>query len=115
ALVETACAWLTEGVPAVPPDEIHRLDKADTREGLTAIQRLARLGAPYPMLLYERFLGRPFASHKDSVSELIGDSLEVRIEQAMDSAGISWRKTKRAQTIRDFDQTPDFLVPDEFN
>jgi hypothetical protein len=28
------------------------------------------------MLLYERFLGRPFAGHRDSVSELVGDSLE---------------------------------------
>jgi hypothetical protein len=115
ALVETACALLAEGNPDVAPDKIHRLDKADTGGGLAAIQRLARLGVPYPMLLYERFLGRPFASHKDSVSELIGDSLEIRIEQAMDAFGISWRKTKRAETIPGFDQAPDFLVPDEFN
>src|SRR5262249_32966486 len=88
ALVETACALLVEGAPEVPPDKIHRLDKADTKGGLAAIQSLARLGVPYPMLLYERFLGRPFAGHKDSVSELVGDSLEVRIEESMTSAGI---------------------------
>lgn len=32
------------------------------------------------MLLYERFPGRPFAGHRDSVSEIIGDSLESAIE-----------------------------------
>jgi hypothetical protein len=114
ALVESACALLAEGAPAVPADRIHRLDKADTKGGLKAIQSLAKLGVPYPMLLYERFLGRPFAGHKDSVSELVGDSLEVRIEESMDAAGISHRKTKRAERIAGFDQAPDFLVPDEF-
>lgn len=113
--MEAASALLSGGLPNVSDDKIHRLNKADTRGGLAAIQSLAKLGVPYPMLLYDRFLGRPFASHKDSVSELIGDSLEVRIEQAMDSAGISWRKTKRAESLPGFDQAPDFLVPDEFN
>ncbi len=51
------------------------------------------------MLLYERFLGRPFASHRDSVSEIIGDSLESAIEEILDKAGISFRKTKRAERI----------------
>src|SRR5262245_58674671 len=114
ALVETACALLVEGAPAVPADKIHRLDKPDTKGGLAAIQSLAQLGVPYPMLLYERFLGRPFAGHKDSVSELVGDSLEVRIEEALVSAGISHRKTKRAEKVQGFDQAPDFIIPDEF-
>jgi len=35
------------------------------------------------MLLYERFLGRPFAGHRDSVSELVGDSLESVIEDVL--------------------------------
>ena len=30
-------------------------------------------------------------------------------------AGISYRKTKRAERIQGFDQTPDFIVPSEFN
>jgi len=33
---------------------------------------MADLGAPYAMLLYERFLGRPFAGHRDSVSQYVG-------------------------------------------
>jgi hypothetical protein len=114
ALVKCACLLLNEGPPAVPQDRIHRLDKADTRGGLADLQAAAKLGIPYPMLLYERFLGRPFAGHKDSVSELVGDSLEVRIEEALGNAGISFRKTKRAEKIAGFDQAPDFIVPDEF-
>jgi hypothetical protein len=67
------------------------------------------------MLLYERFLGRPFAGHRDSVSELIGDSLESEIEEVLSRAGISFRKTKRAERIEGFDQSPDFIIPSEFN
>lgn len=38
---------------------------------------------PYPVLLYERLLGRPFAGHRDSVSELIGDVMETAIEAVL--------------------------------
>jgi hypothetical protein len=67
------------------------------------------------MLLYERFLGRPFAGHRDSVSDLVGDSLEAAIEEQLANSGISYRKTKRAEKIPGFDQTPDFIIPSEFN
>jgi hypothetical protein len=115
ALIITACDLLQKGVPEVPPTLIHRLDKADTRHGLSSLQALADLGAPYAMLLYERFLGRPFAAHRDSVSELVGDVLETAIEGMLSAAGISARKTKRAERVAGFDQAPDFIVPDEFN
>ena len=115
ALIETACRLLKEGAPDVSSDKIHRLDKADTKTGMSGVQTLAGMGAPYAMLLYERFLGRPFAGHRDSVSELIGDSLESAIEDALNKAGVSYRKTKRAEKIPGFDQTPDFIVPSEFN
>lgn len=115
ALIETAGQLLTLPVVEASIDEVHRLDKADTKEGLTSVQSLAQLGVPYPMLLYERLLGRPFAGHRDSVSELIGDSLESAIEDILSGAGISFRKTKRAEKIPGFDQTPDFIIPDEFS
>jgi hypothetical protein len=115
ALVKAACALLSEGAAQVSADKIHRLDKADTKGGLAAVQSLAKMGVPYPMLLYERFLGRPFAGHKDSVSELVGDSLEIRIEESMVAAGITYRKTKRAEKLQGFDQAPDFIIPDEFS
>ena len=115
ALVATACAFLKKNVPSVASDKIHRLDKADTKTGLDGIKSLADIGAPYAMLLYERFLGRPFAGHRDSVSDLIGDSLESAIEDVLSKAGISYRKTKRAEKIQGFEQTPDFIIPSEFN
>jgi hypothetical protein len=115
ALVETACNMLSKGVPKVEPNQLHRLDKADTKNGAETIRNLAGIGVPYAMLLYERFLGRPFAGHRDSVSELIGDSLESAIEEVLTRAGISFRKTKRADRIVGFDQNPDFIIPDEFN
>jgi len=46
---------------------------------LASLQPIADLGMPYAMLLYERFLGRPFAGHRDSASELVGDVLETAI------------------------------------
>jgi hypothetical protein len=115
ALVETACNLLMEGAPEVGSDKIHRLGKADTATGLKGMQALAKIGVPYAMLLYERFLGRPFAGHRDSVSELVGDFLESAIEDVLTKAGISYRKTKRAEQIPGFDQAPDFISPSEFN
>lgn len=115
ALVQTACDFLFEGAPEVETGSIHRLDKADTNSGISGLQSLTKIGVPYAMLLYERFLGRPFAGHRDSVSDLIGDSLETAIEDILSKAGISYRKTKRAERIQGFDQAPDFIIPSEFN
>ncbi len=114
-MVQTACDLLSSSVAEVDEDQLHRLDKADTRQGVDSIKNLAAIGVPYAMLLYERFLGRPFAGHRDSVSDLIGDSLESAIEEVLAKAGISFRKTKRAERIEGFDQTPDFIIPSEFN
>ena len=115
ALVAAACHALTSGVPEDSPEELHRLDKADTRDGLASLQSLATLGAPYSVLLYERLLGRPFAAHRDSVSELVGDVVENAIEDVLSRAGITYRKTKRAEQLSGFDQAPDFVIPSEFN
>ncbi|MFQ5639929.1 MAG: hypothetical protein ACE5IR_18270 [bacterium] len=115
AMIKTACQLLSGGVPDVREDQLHRLEKADTKHGVEGIRNLAGIGVPYAMLLYERFLGRPFAGHRDSVSELIGDSLESAIEDVLSDAGVSFRKTKRAERIEGFDQTPDFIIPSEFN
>src|SRR5436190_7000877 len=67
--------------------------QADTTEGLESIRAMAGIGVPYAMLLCERFLGRPFAGHRDSVSKLIGDNLESAIEEILSAYGISIRKT----------------------
>jgi hypothetical protein len=115
ALVHTACRLLGEGTPIADPAHLHRLDKADTVQGVSGLRNLANMGVPYAMLLYERFLGHPFAGHRDSVSELIGDGLENAIEDQLTRWGISFRKTRRAERIAGFDQAPDFIIPSEFN
>lgn len=115
AMVEAACALIQAKAPTTPPNFLHRLSKADTAAGLESIRHFAEMGSPYSMLLYERFLGRPFAGHRDSVSELVGDFLESAIEVALTNAQLSFRKTKRAERLPGFDQAPDFIIPDEFN
>lgn len=115
ALIAAACHALESGVSSPSPDTVHRLDKADTQAGLVSVQSAADLGVPYSMLLYERLLGRPFAGHRDSVSELIGNVVESAIEDVLSRDGVSYRKTKRAERLAGFDQTPDFVVPNEFN
>ena len=113
-LLNEAIQMLQAGAPPQQQGVIHRLDKADTADGLSSIQNAAQLHVPYSMLLYERYLGRPYASHRDAVSELVGDLMENAIEQQLAINGISHRKTGRAERINGFDQAPDFIVPDEF-
>jgi hypothetical protein len=115
AMVTAAADLLQQTSRDVPEGKIHRLDKADTASGIVGIRHLAGEGVPYAMLLYERFLGRPFAGYRDAVSELVGDVMESVVEEQLRSAGISCRKTARAERIPGFDQAPDFIVPDEWN
>ena len=115
AMLTAAFELIRQGAPAPVTGFIHRLQKADTATGLSGVAHLSAMGAPYAMLLYERFLGRPFAGHRDSVSELVGDVLESAIEVALTRRKISFRKTKRAERLPGFDQAPDFIIPDEFN
>jgi hypothetical protein len=110
-LVQTATELLRGGAPNVPQSVIHRLDKVDTAGGTAGIIRLAEEGVPYETLLYERFLGRPFASHRDSVSEQVGEILEGAARSVLDSAHISYHESRIAERFEDMDQAPDFLVP----
>ncbi len=115
AMIDAGVQTLTKGTGIVVPGLLHRLDKADTKDGVASIQPVADLGVPYPVLLYERFLGRPFATHRDSVSELVGEVVEVAIKNVLTEAKVSYRETKRIDRIAGFDQAPDFIVPDEYN
>lgn len=114
AMIDAGVRLITDGAEPVPAGIIHRLDKADTAKGTSSLQSISDLGAPYPVLLYERLLGRPFASHRDSVSELVGEVVEVAVKNVLSEAKISFRETTRAERIPGFDQTPDFIIPDEF-
>ena len=67
----------------------------------------------YLVLLYERFLRASLCDeHRDSVSELVGEVVEVAIKECpVRRRKISFRETKRAERIPGFDQTPDFIIP----
>ena len=112
AMIEAGVSTIEQGAGVVPPGIVHRLDKADTAKGLESLQSVADLGAPYPVLLYERFLGRPYATHRDSVSELVGEVVEVAVKNVLSEAKVDFRETKRAERIPGFDQAPDFMIPD---
>ena len=92
---------------------VHRLAKFDTEKGLDSLTYAATEQVPYAVLLYERYLGRPLAAHRDAVSELVGEVMENAIEEKLRAWGVSYRKTKRAERIPGFGQAPDFCIPDE--
>jgi hypothetical protein len=114
AMVRVACDCVAAGAPAGSEDTVHRLDKVDTAEGLVSLRRAADLHVPFAVLLYERYLGLPYQSHRNSVSELIGDVMESAIEHRLQTARITYRKTGRAERVPGFDQAPDFIVPTEY-
>lgn len=115
AMIQAAVEAITEGAGEAPEGLVHRLEKIDTREGLDSLTYVAQHHVPYSVLLYERYLGRPFASHRDSVSELVGDVMESAIEAQLTHARIPFRKTGRAERVPGFEQAPDFFSPDELS
>jgi len=113
ALVNVAVHYITRGAPDDQEGVIHRLAKFDTKGGLDSLRYASNESVPYAVLLYERYLGRPFAAHRDAVSELVGEVMENAIEERLRLAGVSYRKTGRAERIPGFGQAPDFCIPDE--
>jgi hypothetical protein len=115
ALLSTALEYIYRGAPPGTEDTVHRLAKADTIEGQASLRHLAAEHVPYAVLLYERYLGRPFASYRDSISELVGDVMEAAIEKRLRRAGVTFRKTGQAERVPGFAQAPDFFVPTELS
>jgi hypothetical protein len=110
-LVRVAVELLHGGAPDVPDTVMHRLDKIDTAIGIDGIVQAAEHGVPYEVLLYERFLGRPFASHRDSVSEHVGELLQGAVRSVLDTSRVPYHESRIAQRFEDMDQAPDFLLP----
>lgn len=115
ALVGVALQFIEKGAPDRIEGVIHRLDKFDTAHGLDSLRYAAKENVPYAVLLYERYLGRPFATHRDAVSELVGEVMENAVEDQLRDAGVTYRKTGRAERIPGFGQAPDFCIPDEID
>ncbi len=105
---------LRRPAPAVPPDKIHRLDKCDTHGGENTIAKMLSTGkVSYSELLYERLLGRPYASHRDSVSGIVGGLIENAITELLERHRIDGRATRDRESVPEFEQAPDFLIPAE--
>ena len=115
SLILVAVEYIKKGAPPEQEGFLHRLAKFDTAYGEESLAHAAKENVPYAVLLYERYLGRPFAAHRDAVSELVGEVMENAIEQRLRDAGVSYRKTGRAEKIPGFGQAPDFCIPDELN
>jgi hypothetical protein len=115
ALITVALKYIERGAPPGAIDTVHRLAKIDTTQGIDSLRHVSSHHVPYAVLLYERYLGSPFASHRNSVSEMVGDVMESAIEERLSRANITFRKTKRAERVPEWEQAPDFFIPDEIN
>jgi len=115
ALLTVAARCIQKGAPVGSEETVHRLKKVDTDQGLVSLRHAADAHVPYAVLLYERYLGRPFASHRDSVSELVGGVMESAIAELLSKHKVTYRTTRRAERVPGFEQAPDFFVPSEFD
>jgi hypothetical protein len=115
AMLKAAVYYINQGAPKQLSGTVHRMAKFDTFQGIESVQYAAKENIPYAVLLYERYLGRPFAAHRDAVSELVGEVIENAIEERLRKNGVTYRKTGRAERIPGFGQAPDFCIPDEVN
>ena len=111
-MVRAAVRVLSEGAPERAKGVIHRLYKVDTAAGIDSIRSAANGGVSYAALLHERNLGRAFATHRDSVSSLVGDVMESAVERQLKRHGIPYHRTGQAERIEGFPQAPDFFIPD---
>lgn len=112
AIVPLLAEVMRRPAPTPAPDKIHRLDKIDTVAGQASIQEALELGtASYSELLYERVLGRPYASHRDSVSGIVGNLIEDAIADLCVRYRIDGRPTRAREKVPGFEQAPDFLIP----
>lgn len=64
-----------------------------------------------PVRSFGGYLGRPFATHRDAVSELVGEVMENAVEQRLREAGVSYRKNGAGRENTRFRAGPRFLYP----
>ena len=79
-----------------------------THQGLDSLQYASKENVPYAVLLYERYLGRPFAGHRDAVSELVGAVMEDAVENTIREAGVTYRKPEEPKRSRASVRHPTF-------
>jgi hypothetical protein len=90
---------------------IDRHDKFDTKHGWSDAARAAQAGVPYATVLYERYLGRPFAYVVDALSGMKADLIEVPVQNLLTKHGVPFYRSRAIDRIAGFEQAPDFLIP----
>jgi hypothetical protein len=114
-VIAQALSSAVEGTLLPKPGDIKgfidRRDKFDTKHGWADVANCARNNIPYATVLYERYLGRPFAYVVDALSERKADLLESPIESLLSKHGVPHYRSKPIDKIPGFEQAPDFLVP----
>ena len=123
-IAATSRAVMNREILPVPPTASRyfhsKLDKRDTTDGWTSVQRDAR-GVPYSALLYQRYVGGVWRQVQDAYSEVKGDAvLEYPLRDLLDTHGISYHRTRRGasgakETVELYGMSPgpDFVIPDE--
>ncbi len=108
-------------VPEASATSFHsKLDKRDTGEGWTSVERDAQ-GVPYSALLYQRYVGGVWRQVQDAYSEVKGDALlELPLKELFERERIPFHQSKRGaagagETAQRYgiNPGPDFLLPDE--
>ena len=116
ALIAAACHALDSGVSKSSTETPSPARKGRHQGGTRQPPIIGGTSACLiPCCFTSVFSAGPFAGHRDSISELVGDIVENSIEEVLSQAGISFRKTRRAESLPGFDQAPDFVIPNEFN
>ena len=123
-IAATVTAVMNREILPVPPTatkHFHsKLDKRDTSDGWTSVQRDAR-GVPYSALLYQRYVGGVWRQVQDAYSEVKGDAvLEHPLRDLLDTHAIPYHRTRRGasgalETVERYGMSPgpDFVIPDE--
>lgn len=97
-----------------------KVDKPDTAEGWTTVQRLAAEGVPFAMFLHQRHYGGAFRQLLDATSTQRGDLIEDAIEELFARNGVQFIRTgshNQAEIEERFEvavhPAPDFVVFDD--
>lgn len=73
-----------------------KIDKPDTQEGWTTVQRYATEGVPLDVFLHQRHYGGSFRQLGEATSSRRGDLLKDAVEELLQKAGVAFLRTDPA-------------------
>ena len=116
ALVGAACRGVQAGIGREVPGTLHRLDKADTRDGLVSVRSSAELGVPYSMPALRTSSGTPLRrSSRLHQRARRRHRRERHRERSVPRGHQLSQDQARGAPVLDSNQAPDFVIPNEFN